>query len=143
LNENRFLQSAAVAALCLLTLAVPASARGDVPQSRPKPTPNLFLRGHQKIASLDDAFDGLGLTEEQKTEVQKIRRDTDAQIAVVAGNQTLDKDHKDAMIERFTRLEYSQIFRALTPAQQQVVRERIRSLQAAEAPGQKPNASRN
>lgn len=97
----------------------------------------------QKIASLDDAFVGLDLSNEQRAEVQKIRQDAEVHKAATAKNQKLTQDQKDAMIQGYTRIEYSKIFQALTPAQQNLVRERIRAWQAAEAPSQKTNAPVN
>jgi hypothetical protein len=141
-NNSQLPRSATVAAVFLLMLAA-AVARGDTPQSRPMPTQSLSVPLHQKVASFDDAFAGLDLSNEQRAEVQKIRQDAEAHKAATAKNQSLTQDQKDAMIQGYTRIKYSKIFQMLTPAQQSLVRERIRAWQAAEAPNQKSNAPVN
>lgn len=143
MNTSRLVQSAAVVVFSLLMLAVPESARGDIPQAHSAAAPILSQREHRKVTTLADAFAGLDLSKEQQAEVEKIRQDAEARIASIDQNQDLNQDQKDAMIQGCTRLEYSQIFRALTPAQKQVVRERVRALEASEPPNQHPNAPRN
>jgi Spy/CpxP family protein refolding chaperone len=142
LNHNRLRKSTAAAALFFLALVVPA-AQGDTRQGHPLPARDLSESRQQKIVTLDDAFAGLDLSKEQRSEVQKIRKDAEARKTAIAENQALTQDQKDAMILGCMRLEYSRIFQALTPTQQNMVRERLRAWQQAEAPTQKPNAPAN
>lgn len=138
MNRNRFAQNAALAALLLLPFALPVAARADSPQGRPSQSPNPALTGSQKIASMDDNFAGLDLSDEQKTEIAKIRQETEERKTVVAKSATLNQDQKDAMITGYTRLQYSQMFRVLTPTQQKVVRKRVQDQRGESAKPTKP-----
>jgi Spy/CpxP family protein refolding chaperone len=142
MNRNRFAQNASLAALLLLPFAVSGAAHADSPQSRPAQTPSPAQPGPQKLASMDDNFTGLDLSDEQKTEIAKIRQVTEERKAMVVKSATLNQDQKDAMITGYTRLQYSQMFRVLTPTQQKVVRKRIQD-QRAETPKQKKAAPGN
>ena len=137
MNRNRFSQNAALAAMLLLPFAVSGSGHADSPQSRPVQTPSPAQQGPQKIASMDDNFAGLDLSDEQKTEITKIRQETDERKTVVAKSTTLNQDQKDAMITGYTRLQYSQMFRVLTLSQQKVVRKIIDGQRAEAAKQEK------
>lgn len=91
---------------------------------------------------MEDNFAGLDLSDEQKTEIAKIRQVTEERKAIVVKSATLNQDQKDAMITGYTRLQYSQMFRVLTPTQQKVVRKRIQD-QRGETPKQKKPAPGN
>jgi len=90
------------------------------------------------VGSLEDDFAGLDLSDEQKSEIEKIRQDTESRRGVVAKDSNLNSDQKNAMIQGYARLEYSQIFRVLTPIQQRVVRQRIMARRAADQASKGP-----
>lgn len=140
MNNKRLTHNATVATLFLLVLAVSGPARGDRPLSHAMPALNPAMPGLQKIAPVNDPFAALDLSDAQKAEVQKIRQNAEERKAAVVRAQNIGPDQKDAMILGYTRAEYSQIFRVLTPAQQKVVRERIRT-QQVEAAKQKDRAN--
>jgi hypothetical protein len=144
MRMNRLAKDLTVAAGLILLLMVPGSARGDSPQQHPAgPNPMPAAPGPQKLPSAEDDFAGLDLSDQQKSEISKIRHDTEARKDSVAKSQTLNSDQKDAMVLGYTRLEYSQIFRMLTPIQQKVVRQRIMAHRAAEMGNKKPQAPGN
>jgi Spy/CpxP family protein refolding chaperone len=144
MNNNRFAQNVtAAAAALLLLIATPGRVRADSPQSHPSQPPITATAGPQKAASYEEDFAGLDLSDDQKTEIGKIRQDTEARKAAVAKSATLNQDQKDAMILGYTRLQYSQMFRTLTPIQQKVVRKRIQDRKAAEVGSSKQQAPRN
>jgi hypothetical protein len=134
---NRFAQNVAITAGLITMLAVPGSARGDQAQSRP-PSHTPGASGPAKAPSLEDFFSGLDYSDDQKASIDKVKQDMDAKKAVVAKSDKLDGSQKDAMITGYTRLEYAQIFKLLTPAQQKLVRQRMDAAKAANKPAQRP-----
>lgn len=141
MSMNRFAQNTAIAATLILLLTVPGSARPNSPQQHgASPTPTPAMPGTPKLAVGDDDFAGLNLTDQQKSEMDKIHQDTETRKSVVSKDANLNSDQKDAMLQGYTRLEYSQMFRILTPIQQKVVRQRIMAHRAAEAGSKKPQA---
>jgi hypothetical protein len=86
----------------------------------------------QKIAPTpEDDFTGLQYSDEQKAQIDKIHQQTKMQMDAVAKDQQLTADQKDAMLVGYARLEYSQIYRVLTPEQQRQVLQRNRARRAA------------
>jgi Spy/CpxP family protein refolding chaperone len=135
MDRNRI----AIAACLVLLCAVPRSARGDSSTQHPMSSaPNAAQSGSQRVGSLEDDFAGLDLSDEQKSEIEKIRQDTESRRGVVAKDSNLNSDQKNAMIQGYARLEYSQIFRVLTPIQQRVVRQRIMARRAADQASKGP-----
>ncbi|KAA6464596.1 hypothetical protein DYQ86_01115 [Acidobacteria bacterium AB60] len=137
MNKNRFAQSLPVAAALLLLIGATSAVRADNAQSRPMQPSIQASQGTSKAASLEEDFAGLDLSDDQKTEIAKIRQDAETRKAAVAKSTTLNQDQKDAMIQGYTRLQYGEMFRALTPAQQKVVRKRIADQRAADAAANK------
>jgi hypothetical protein len=84
-----------------------------------------------------DDFAGLTYTDEQKAEIDKIRLDTKSRKAVVAKDEKLTADQKDAMLLGYTRMEYGRIYKVLSPEQQRQVRQRIRARRTADQTAQK------
>ena len=138
MNMNRFAKNVIVAAGLIMSLTVPGSARGDNPQNRPAPTPNPASSAPQKITSVADYFAGLDFTDEQKASIEKVKQDSEAKKALVAKDTKLDDYQKGAMITGYTRLEYGEIFKLLTPAQQKVVRQRMAANKAANQKARRP-----
>jgi Spy/CpxP family protein refolding chaperone len=140
MNKNRIANLFAIAVALLFMVAMPGPARGFTdqhpagPPSRPVPAGEPVTRNAQP----GDDFEGLDYTDDQKAQIAKIRQEADAKKAVVAKDDKLTPDQKDAMVVGYTRLEYGQIYRALTPAQQKVVRQRINARKAADQGAKKP-----
>ena len=141
MKTNRFSSPAAVAAGLLFLFAVPWPARAQSAPPGGAQTPMPALPGPQPQAdSLSEAFAGLKYTDEQKVEIDKIHREAETRRAAVSKDEKLTQDQKDAMLLGYTRLEYSSIFKVLTPEQQKQVREKIRARKAADQAAQKKPA---
>ena len=140
MNMNRFAQSVTTAAGLLLLLAWPGSACGENAQTQAAPKPTLASPGPQMIGSVDDYFAGLDYSEEQKASIAKVHQNMGAKKALVAKDGTLDGDQKDAVTQGYTRLEYGEIFKLLTPVQQKLVRKRIIDARAANQGARRPAA---
>jgi Spy/CpxP family protein refolding chaperone len=95
----------------------------------------------RKDASPADDFAGLTYTEEQKAQIDKIRQDLNARKQVVAKDPSLSTDQKDAMISGYTRMEYGQIYKVLSPDQQKQVRQRINARRIADRNAAKKSPS--
>jgi len=127
MNKNRFAESVAVAVGLVVLSAAPGFARAQNAQPVQVSAPNAALSGAQprSVSTLEDDFAGLTYTDEQKAEIEKIRKASAAQKQVIAKDVDLTADQKDAMITGYTRLEYGRIFKVLTPDQQRQVRDKI------------------
>jgi Spy/CpxP family protein refolding chaperone len=127
MNNNRFAESVATAVGIILLLAATGSARAQNAKPVAVPAPNEALPGAQPRSShsLADDFSGLNYTDEQKAQIDKIHRDEQSQKEAVAKDAKLTADQKDAFIEGYTRLEYGQIFRMLTPEQRRQARQKM------------------
>jgi hypothetical protein len=141
MNKNRFAKPVAVAAGFIFLLAAPGLVRTQSTPSGAVQTPTPASPGAQPFP--EDDFAGLSFTDEQKTEIDKIRRDTASRKEVVAKDEKLTSDQKDAMILGYTRLEYSSIFKVLSPEQQRQVRQKIRARKAADPATQSKQSPRN
>jgi Spy/CpxP family protein refolding chaperone len=142
MNPNPLSRPVAVAAGFLFLLAVPELAcayRASVSEVQ---TPTPTVPGSQADSSSSPAeyFQGLEYTPEQKAQIDKIHQDAETKKAAVTKDEKLTQDQKDAMIVGFTHLEYSSIFKVLTPEQQKQVREKIRARKAANQAAQKKQA---
>jgi Spy/CpxP family protein refolding chaperone len=141
MNPNPFSRPAAVAAGFLFLFAGPGLAhayRAPVGQVQ---TPTPALPGPQADSSSPaEYFQGLEYTPEQKAQIDKIHQDAETKRAAVAKDDKLNQDQKDAMLVGYTHLEYSSIFKVLTPEQQRQVREKIRARKAANQAAQKKQA---
>lgn len=133
MNKNRLAKQVTVAAgfilLCAASMAAdtPASTRGSAQTPR-APSPGA----QQKYDALpQDDFSGLNYTDEQKTAIDKIHRDTESKKAIVAKDEKLTADQKDALLLGFTRMEYESTYKVLSPVQQKLVRQRIADRRAA------------
>jgi len=134
MNKNRFAKTMAVAAGLAFLSAVPGLARADSAQHGAMQTPKAASpRAQAKADSLPAGdFAGLDYTDEQKAAIAKIRQDAETRRTVVAKDDKLTSDQKNAMIEGYTRMEYGEIFRVLTPTQQKLVRQRLAERRAAD-----------
>jgi len=138
MNKNRFRKPVAVAAGCLFLCVAPGLTR---PQSAPlgsahTPTVASPVAQPKKETPPPDDFAGLQYTDEQKAEIDKIRQETKSQKDVVAKDEKLTADQKDAMLLGYTRMEYGRIYKVLTPEQRREVSQRMRARRAADQAAQ-------
>jgi Spy/CpxP family protein refolding chaperone len=142
MNTNRFAKSLAVSAGFLFLFAVPGRACAFSTPTGVVQTPTPAMPGPQGDSSSSPAeyFKGLDYTPEQQAQIDKIHQDAETKKAAVAKDEKLTQDQKDAMLTGYTHLEYSSIFKVLTPEQQRQVREKIRAHKAADQAAQKKQA---
>ena len=134
MNKNRFWEPVAVAAGFFLLCAAPGLTRAQSASPAPAQTPKVASPGAQpkRVASPPDDFAGLQYTDEQKAAIELIRQQTKLHKDTVLKDEKLTADQKDAMILGYTRLEYGQIYRELTPEQKKEVRKRNSARRAAD-----------
>jgi|ERR1700719_2206848 len=144
MNKNRFAKPAAVAAGLIFVWAAPGLTCAQSAPPRPVQTSTLSSTGAQanKDSFPADDFAGLSYTDEQKAEIDKIRLDTKSRKAVVAKDEKLTSDQKDAMLLGYTRMEYGRIYKVLSPEQQRQVRQRVRARRTADQAAQKKQQPR-
>jgi Spy/CpxP family protein refolding chaperone len=141
MNTKRFAKSVAISTGLLFLFAAQGRARAYGTSTGEAQTPTPATPGSLNGSSSPaDYFQGLDYTPEQKAEIDKIHRDTETRKAAVAKDEKLTQDQKDAMLTGYTHLEYSAIFKVLTPEQQKQVREKIRARKAADQAAQKKPA---
>ena len=130
--KMRFAAPAAVTAFLLLCF--PALVLADSARPGSVQTPRAVLPSAQPtMAPLPpNDFDGLSFTDEQKAEIDKIHRETESYKSLVAKDDKLTPDQKDAMLVGYTRLEYGRTFKVLTPEQQKEVRQKALARRAAD-----------
>jgi Spy/CpxP family protein refolding chaperone len=134
MNKNRFRKRLAVAAGFFILCAAPGLTRGQSASPSPALTPKVASPGAQpkRDSSPPDDFAGLQYTNEQKAEIDQIRRETRSRKEVVLKDEKLTADQKNAMILGYTRLEYGQIYNVLTPDQKKEVGKRNSARRAAD-----------
>ena len=134
MNKNRFAKSAAVAAGLVFLWAAPGVSFGQSASPAPAQTAKAASPGTQlqKEALPPDDFAGLSYSDQQKAQIEKIHLDTQSRKDRVTKDGTLTPEQKDAMLQGYTRLENSMIFRVLSPEQKREVSQRIRARRAAE-----------
>ena len=128
---NRIAKPVTIAAvfilLCAAGLARTQSASGPVQ------TPKMASKAPQaKPDSLEDDFAGLTYTDEQKAQIEKIHETTRTHKDAVVKSEKLTPDQKDAMLIGYTRIEYGDIYRVLSPEQRREVQKKIRERRAAD-----------
>jgi len=141
MKKNRLAKPVAVAAGFIFLLTAPGMARTQSAPPGAFQTPTAVSPGAQDYPA--DDFAGLSFTDEQKAEIDKIRKDSASRKEVVAKDEKLTSDQKDAMILGYARLEYGSIFKVLSPEQQRQVRQKIRARKAAEQATQSKQPPRN
>ena len=140
MNKNGFVKRVVVAGGFLFLCAAPRLALGQANPPGVAPPPGIRPTRAQRptYISPTEYLTGLTLTDDQKAKINQIREDTKSHLAVVAKDQKLDPEVKDAMAGGYQRIENSKIFEVLTPEQQQQVRRRIATLRAAAQQTQDP-----
>jgi hypothetical protein len=136
--NRRFAKPMSVATAFLVLYSVPGLSRV---QSSPPASVSSPAQPKKNSPPPDD-FAGFDYTEEQKTEIDQIHKDSKSRIEVVAKDQKLTVDQKDAMILGYSRMEYGQIYKVLTPEQRRHVQQRIRARRAEDEAAKKKQVSR-
>lgn len=141
MTMNRFAVPIALGVGFILMSSVPGQAGSETSQPRVAavqpsvaPAPNVPSTGAQQkneTAPAND-FAGLDLTDQQKAEIARIHRDAESRKAVISKADKLNADQKNAMLLGYTRMEYGEIFRVLSPAQQRQVREKVLARRTAD-----------
>jgi hypothetical protein len=134
MNKNRFGKPVAVAVGFFLLCTAAGLTRAQSAAPGPAQTPRVASPGAQpkRDATPPDDFAGLQYTDEQKAAIDLIRQQTKLHKDTVLKDEKLNADQKDAMILGYTRLEYGQIYRELTPEQKREVRKRNSARRAAD-----------
>jgi Spy/CpxP family protein refolding chaperone len=132
MKKNRFANLMAVAAGFFFLCLAPGLTRAQSVSTAPTQTHTVAPSGSQmKMGpSASDDFAGLAYTDDQKAAIDKIHQETKSHQEMVAKDEKLNADQKDAMILGYTRLEYGQIYRQLTPEQKRQVQQKIRARRA-------------
>jgi len=144
MNKVRFAKLLAVASAFIFLSAEPGLCRVQSGEPASVDTPKVFSPAPPKRDSLPaNDFSGFDYTDEQKAEIDQIRKDTKSQIDVVAKDQKLTADQRDAMILGYTRMEYGRIYTVLTPVQRREVQQRIRVRRVADEAAKKKQVPRN
>jgi len=129
----------AFAGALLFLCAAPGFAQSPNPSPVTAPTPRMEVPATPETqdTKLKDLFGDLTLTEEERTKIKDIHRETARRIELVQKDTKLNADQKDAMITGIGRLERSQIFQLLTPEQKEAVLKRYRAEHGAGRPAPK------
>jgi Spy/CpxP family protein refolding chaperone len=72
-----------------------------------------------------DDFEGLTYSDEQKAQIRKVHEQSVSRLTLVSRDPKLNDDQKGAMLQGYMRMEYTEIFKLLTPEQQAEVRKKI------------------
>jgi hypothetical protein len=144
MNKNQFWRPVGIAPLFFLMCATPGVTQAPSTAPTPAQAPQAAsVAAHPKReATPPNDFAGLEFTDEQKTEIESIRKDITSRKEVVAKDQKLTGDQKDAMLLGYTRMEYGMIYNVLSPEQKRQVSQRIRARKAADQAAQKTAPAR-
>ena len=134
MKKRRIAESLAVAAQFMILMAAPGLTRIQNTQSQTaKPATSSQIQQDPYA----DAFAGLTYSDEQKAAISKIQQDIASRKAAVVKDEKLTADQKDAMLTGYTRMEYSLIYKELTPDQKKQVSTRMRAHRASNQAAQK------
>jgi hypothetical protein len=133
MNKNRFAKQVAVAVGFYLLCASAGLARTQSSPSVLVQTPNAASPAAQpkKDAHPPDVYAGLQFTDDQKAKISQIHQNMKSHMDAVTKDEKLNEDQKQAMLEGYRRMENGEIFKVLTPEQQEEVRKRVNALRAA------------
>lgn len=139
MNKNQFWRPVGIAPLFFLMCAAPGLTQAPTTAPTPTQTPQAAsVAAHPKReATPPNDFAGLDFTDEQRAEIEGIRKDMMARKETVAKDDKLTGDQKDAMLLGYTRMEYGMIYNVLSPSQKREVSQRIRARKAADQAAQK------
>ena len=143
MNKIRFAKSLGITAAFFFLCATPVVTSAQSTASSME-GPKVFSPSPAKASSFPvDDFSGFDYTPEQKAEIDRIQKGTKAQMDLVAKDQKLSTDQKDAMILGYSRMEYGRIYTVLTPVQRREVQQKIRSRRIADEAARKKQAPKN
>jgi hypothetical protein len=139
MNKKRLARQIAVAIGFILPIAAPGPVIAQSASRNSVQTPRAASPEAQPTSNAvrEDDFDGLNYSVEQKTEIDKIHRETESHKETIANNTALNADQKNALILGYTRLEYGRIFQVLSMEQQKQVRQKILARRAEDQPMKK------
>jgi len=139
MNRNRFGTSVTVVFGFVFMCAASALDRTPAASTNAIQTPNSARHAAQPNGDPlpADDFSGLSYTADQKAEIDRIHRETESHKAVIAKDEKLTADQKNAMLLGYTRMEYGSIYKVLSPEQQKQVRQRIHARRSANHAEQK------
>ena len=143
MKKHRIVKSVIFSAGLTFLLTAAGQASADTASRAGIQTPRPASPGGQQRSQAfpADDFAGLDLNEEQKAQMANIRKDADARKALVTKDEKLSSEQKDAMLLGYTRIEYGQFFKVLTPLQQKVVRDRVAARRSQEQAARKKQPS--
>lgn len=121
-SPSRIAAAASVVLLC----ALPVLTYAQSPQPVPAPIRHAgpISGPAQKVPGPDDDFAGLHYTDQQKADIQRIQKDSKLKRDTVLHDAKLSPEQRDAMLQGLARIERLDIYKALTPEQQEEVRKR-------------------
>lgn len=134
MNRFRVTTLLAIAAQCTLLVSSPALTRTQSPATPIAQSPATPGMQSDPYAA---AFAGLTYSNAQKEAIGKIRQDIASRKEAVVKDNKLTPEQKDGMLSGYTRMQYSLIFKELTPGQKKLVSTRIHASRAAEQNGEK------
>lgn len=137
MKKIRFAKSLAVATQFMTLMAAPYLSRAQ------SPAPQAVQSSASSQAQGDhfaEAFAGLTYTDVEKEAISKIRQDIQSRKATVLKDDKLNSDQKDAMLTGYTRMEYSLIYKELTPEQKKQVSNRMKAIRESDQAAKKTQA---
>ena len=144
MNKGQFAKPMTVAVGFFLLCVLPGLSRAQSGSPSPMQSARVASPSQaKKDAQPADDFADLNYTDEQKAEIDKIHRESESRMNVVAKDQKLTADQKGAMLQGYARLEYGELFKVLTPEQQKVVRNRVNARREADKAAKKQQPPRN
>lgn len=107
-------------------------AQGSPPGAVQTPHITSRVARPKKDTRPTDDFAGLQFTDDQKAKINQIHQDMKSRMDAVVKAEKLSPEQKEAMLEGYRRMEYGQVFKALTSEQQIEVRKKVLARRAAE-----------
>jgi Spy/CpxP family protein refolding chaperone len=143
MNQSRFATRAGVVAGIAFLCAAPGLTYAQSSQPGAMPAPHMLSPAARarRDNRPPDYFAGLKYTDDQRAKIDEIHQKMKTRTDGVVNEQKLSAEQKDAMLAGLRRMENGQVFKLLTPEQQQEVRERIRAQHAAEQEARKKQQS--
>ena len=110
----RALSNLALTAGLVAVCSLPGAVRA---QEAPQADPQGSMQGQAPRERHGDELASLNLSDDQKSQVSKIRADEKSQIAAAKGDSTLSADQQQAKIKEIRMATHKQIRAVLTPEQ--------------------------
>jgi Spy/CpxP family protein refolding chaperone len=131
MSKFAFVKTVVAAGGILFLCAAPELALGQSNPPGAAPAPPMKSASAPRGKSAPDLLEGLTLTDDQKTKIEQIRKDTKSRLAAVTHDNKLSPEAANAFFLGYQRNENTKILEVLTPEQQQQVRKRIAATRAA------------